>query len=64
MPAADQGSALTPPVTLRRCLMSCVTHVNRRYVRGSTVRRVPPQVRRKRRSARRLLTGGDVGLAG
>ena len=29
MPAADLCSAVTPPVTLRRCLMSCVTHVSR-----------------------------------
>ena len=33
MPAADRCSAVTPPVTLRRCLMSYVTHVNRRYGR-------------------------------
>jgi hypothetical protein len=36
MPAADQCSTATPPVTLRRCLMSCVTHGNRRSGRAST----------------------------
>ena len=40
MPAADRGSAVTPPpITLRHCLMSCVTHVNRLMItiRGGTV---------------------------
>jgi len=33
MAAADRRSAVTPPVTLRRCVTSCATHVNRRSVR-------------------------------
>ena len=48
VPAAARYSAVTPPVTLRRCLMSCVTHVNRRYGRQSGhqgSRTVPPPKR-------------------
>jgi hypothetical protein len=40
MPAADRFGAVTlPPITLRHCLMSCVTHVNRLMItiRGGTV---------------------------
>jgi hypothetical protein len=40
MPAADRRSAATPPVTLRRCIMICVPHVNRRYALQLTCDRV------------------------
>jgi hypothetical protein len=59
MPTADRCSALTPPVTLRRCLISWGAHVNRRSDRQLHSRLTVLTVSRSGRYA--SLKNRDVG---